>query len=269
MASLVGQVALALVVDNSGDEEETKRLAECMVMSHQGKQETHIEIISSGENLGFGRGVDYGIRRVMERGDFAGVLVINNDAVASVGMVEGMLKTLRAHGNNALVAAKIQGESATSVLWYHRLFALVLRRPCPGAFPYLSGACLLVPMSLAKVGLFDPDFFMYGEDVELSWRLSQCGVPLIVADVNCDHVGSASARIGSLFYEYHVARGHILLARKLARNRLEWSLFLIGRAISLPLRATLRFFRHKSLIPWWALVMAWLGKAPMGPESKA
>ena len=268
MTSLIGQVSLVMVVDNSGDEEETKHLAECMVISNQGGDETHIEIVCPGKNLGFGRGVEYGIEKIIEWGDFECVLIINNDAVAGEGMVEGMLNTLRAHGNNALVAAKIEGESATSVLWYHRLFALVLRCPLPGAFPYLSGACLLVPMSLAKVGLFDPDFFMYGEDVELSWRMTQSGVPLVVADVNYGHVGSASARIGSLFYEYHVARGHILLARKLARNRLEWSLFLIGRAISLPLRATLRTLRHKSLIPWRALIMAWLGKAPMGPCSK-
>jgi N-acetylglucosaminyl-diphospho-decaprenol L-rhamnosyltransferase len=161
------------------------------------------------------------------------------------------------------------GESASSVLWYHRLFALVLRRPCLGAFPYLSGACLLVPMPLAMDGLFDPDFFMYGEDVELSWRMTLSGVPLVAADVLCDHAGSASARIGSLFYEYHVARGHLLLARKLARNQLECWLFLIGRAISLPLRATLRCLRLKSSIPWRALLLALLGKAPTGPESKA
>ncbi|MCX7112078.1 MAG: glycosyltransferase family 2 protein [Proteobacteria bacterium] len=260
--SLVGQITLALVVDNSEDEEEAKCLIDSIGALDYCKTETDIEVISSGKNLGFGRGVGYGIKRVIERGDFDAVLVINNDAVAGEGMVDGMLKTLRAHGNNALVAAKTEGKSVTSVLWYHRLFALVLRQSCPGSFPYLSGACVLVPMSLAKDGLFDPDFFMYGEDVEMGWRMNQSGVSLKVADVTYDHIGSASSGLGSLIYEFHLAKSHILLARKLAKNRLEWSFFLIGRSISLPLRATLRSFRYKSLIPWWALILACLGKSP-------
>ena len=167
-----------------------------------------------------------------------------------------------------MVAAKMGDGPTASLLWYHRLFALVLRQPCLGAFPYLSGACLLIPMSLARGCLFDPDFFMYGEDVELSWRMNQSGVRLVAADVMCGHVGSASARIGSLFYEYHVAKGHLLLARKLARNQFESWLFLFGRAISLPLRATLRSLRHRSLLPWLALLLAWLGKTPLPPGSK-
>jgi len=266
--SLIGQVALVLVVDNSGDEEETKRLAECMVVTNQGKQGTRIEIVSPGVNLGFATGVDFGIRQLIEWGDFEGVLVINNDAVAGVGMVDGMLKTLRAHGGKAMVGAKMgNGGPAASLLWYHRLFGLFLQRPYLGAFPFLSGACLLVPMSLAINGLFDPDFFMYGEDIELCWRMNQLSVSLRVADATYEHIGSASSQNGSLFYEYHLARCHLLLAKKLARNRLEWWLFLFGRAISLPLRATLRSLRYKSLTPWRGLILAWFGKAPLSPPS--
>ena len=268
VASLSGQVSLALVVDNSGHEEETKRLVECMAVLATHGEKTVVEVVDPSENLGFGRGVDYGIRRLIERGVFECVLIINNDAMASKGMVEGMLETLREHKGNALVAAKMANSPSTSFLWYHRLFALVLRRPYLGAFPYLSGACLLVPWSLAKDGLFDPEFFMYGEDVELSWRMTQTGVPLVVADVICDHVGSVSARMGSLFYEYHVARGHLVLARKLAKNQLVWWLFLCGRAISLPLRATLRCFRHNSLIPWHGLLLALIGNTPLEPGSR-
>ena len=268
VASLSGQVSLALVVDNSGHEEETKRLAECMAVLAAHGEKTDVEVVDPGENLGFGRGVDYGISRLTDQGCFECILLINNDAVASEGMVEGMLETLREQKGNALVSAKMRNSPSASFLWYHRLFALVLRRPCLGAFPYLSGACLLVPWSLAKDGLFDPAFFMYGEDVELSWRMTQTGVPLVVADVICNHTGSASARMGSLFYEYHLARGHLMLARKLARNQLIWWVFLCGRAISLPLRATLRCLRQKSLIPWRGLLLALIGKTPLKPDSE-
>jgi N-acetylglucosaminyl-diphospho-decaprenol L-rhamnosyltransferase len=262
--SLARQVQLVLVVDNSALDEEVKVLAERVAAIRSPTANTRVEILNPKINLGFGKGVDYGLQWISSNTACKAVLMINNDAIAHVDLVARMFYMLDTHNGTALVAPRTTG-STPSVLWYHRLFALVLKRPLLGAFPYLSGACLLVPMSLARNGLFDPQFFMYGEDVELSWRMTQHGVPLVTADAECEHTGSASSRLGSLFYEYHVARGHILLARKLAKNNFEWAALLLGRALSLPLRATLRCLRHKSLIPWSALVLAWLGKPPPPP----
>ena len=54
--SLSGQVSLALVVENSGHKEETKRLAECMAVLAAHVEKTDVEVVDPGENLGFGRG---------------------------------------------------------------------------------------------------------------------------------------------------------------------------------------------------------------------
>lgn len=40
----------------------------------------------------------------------------------------------------------------------------------------ISGAfCMVRRSALDKTGLLDEDFFMYGEDIDLSYRLLQCG----------------------------------------------------------------------------------------------
>ena len=262
--SLADQIDFVYVVDNSADELENTRLEEALDQVRFEMGSTLIEVINPSTNLGFGQGIALAIAQLLKLGQCHAIVLINNDAIAHKGMVERMFCMLDTHDGTAMVVPQTTGLTP-SILWYHRLFALVLKRPLLGAFPYLSGACLLVPMSLARDGLFDPDFFMYGEDVEFSWRMAQQGVPLVTADAECEHAGSASSRLGSLFYEYHVARGHILLARKLARNNFEWAMLLLGRALSLPLRATLRCLRYKSLIPWSALVLACLGKAPPPP----
>lgn len=46
----------------------------------------------------------------------------------------------------------------------------------PKQVAYIFGADMMIPRSLfERIGGFDPDFFMYGEEVELTWRITQLG----------------------------------------------------------------------------------------------
>jgi len=69
--------------------------------------------------------------------------------------------------------------------------------PFTFATPWASGACLMIPASLyAELGGFDSDFFMYCEDVDLSWRARANGFAVLtcpnalflhdVEDRSCD-----------------------------------------------------------------------------------
>lgn len=265
--SLIEQVAHIWIVDNSEHPEENKDLLEKIAGLSEKSSSAKIEVVSSDRNLGFAKGIQLGIEKALGSGNPELLLIINNDAVAGKKMVDHMYRQLRTCLGAAIVTPKGISNSTPSMLWYHRIFALVLTRFSPGAFPYLSGACLLVPTSLVKPFLFDPDFFMYGEDVELSWRMAQAGVTLLTTDAYFEHGGSESSRLGSPFYEYQVIRGHILLSKKLAKGQADRILLWIGRLISLPLRASLRSIRYRSLTPWIALVCAVVGKTPPKPET--
>ena len=91
----------------------------------------------------------------------------------------------------------------------------------------------------------------------LGFTLARRGVKMAeCAEATAIHAGSASAKNGSMFYEYHMARAHWLLASKLANNGFERRLFILGRCLSLPLRAFVRSVRGRTLMPWRGLFAA-------------
>lgn len=103
-----------------------------------------------------------------------------------------------------------------------------------------------------NIPLFDEAFFMYGEDCELGWRLSPQSIVYVDEEL-VTHEGSASSGLGSRFYEERMVAAHLILAQKIAKNRTEYALFLILRMISLPIRACIRSFRFRSLVPFYSL----------------
>ena len=88
------------------------------------------------------------------------------------------------------------------------------------------GAAMMIDRELfLRLGGFDEDFFCYGEDVDLGYRLQLAGEPtLLVPDATIHHVGSASS--GGRKSEFAVFHG--------TRNRF-WVLFKNTPALLLPL----------------------------------
>jgi GT2 family glycosyltransferase len=72
-----------------------------------------------------------------------------------------------------------------------------------------TAACLLVRRAaIAKVGLFDPAYFMYGEDLDLCFRLKQGGWKIFyLPSAQALHIKGASSRqeTARMLYEFHSA----------------------------------------------------------------
>ncbi len=132
------------------------------------------------------------------------------------------------------------------------------------------GAAMMIDRALFQsLGGFDEDFFCYGEDVDLGYRLVLAGEPtLLVPDAVVGHMGSASS--GGRKSEFAVFHG--------TRNRF-WVLFKNTPALLLPLVVPLHLLAltaiylrrenrpHAALI--WRAVRAAFAGAPTIFRSRA
>jgi N-acetylglucosaminyl-diphospho-decaprenol L-rhamnosyltransferase len=244
--------AHVFVWDNSADEGTSATELRSLL-----NDESRITIEISADNLGFAAGVNRGLASIRARFPDAWVLLINNDATLLPGAIDAMTSALKTMPTAVIAYPSINHDgNIFATMYYQPAFALVTFTPLPGSIPYASGCCqLLIPERL-QGAWFDEDFFMYGEDVELGWRLGNNRMTH-VAGVWVKHEGSASSRMGSPFYESHIVAAHWLLTRKLARSSAEFSLFWLGRAAFLPLRALLRSWRYRSWVPFKSFREGW------------
>ena len=117
----------------------------------------------------------------------------------------------------------------------------------------LSGAFMMMrKAALDKVGLLDEAFFMYGEDIDLSWRIILGGYDnYYLPETTIIHYKGESTKKGSLNYVFVFYNAMIIFARKhfSEKNAKAFSLF-INVAIWLRAGAAIvyRFFQ-RALLP--------------------
>lgn len=241
-----------LVWDNSADEGQSIE-----PLRHHFADDSRVWMVVSRTNLGFGKGMNAALAELGRRGYKGPVLLINNDALVLPGMQPALLAALPAADMTALVAPRLmQDGHEQGWLHYQPWLALVTHRTVPGSFSYLSGCCLLLQRPDNAAPLFDEGFFMYGEDVELSWRMRRQGACLRLLDkAYICHAGSASSGQASKSYERFLVESHWLLAGKLATNSFERLLMRALRMPSLFARACVRSWRYQSWVPIKTLLL--------------
>ncbi|MFA5187878.1 MAG: glycosyltransferase family 2 protein [Patescibacteria group bacterium] len=151
------------------------------------------EIIINNENLGFAEGNNIAIKKALaENFDF--VLLINQDTISEPDFLKKLVEeTAKAEDIGAvqprimLYPEKDKVNSLGNSIHYlgfgfssggYQKFAgnLELKE-----IAYASGAAVLIKTNvLKKIGLFDPDFFMYHEDLDLGWRMRLAGYKILV-----------------------------------------------------------------------------------------
>lgn len=251
------------VLDNSESKFHTAELRRSIDEIPVGGVDYRIEVLSAGENLGFGRGVNFVLsydRDSPSPHDY--YLLLNNDALAGPSLVDGLLRVLKENPQAALTAPKIVSTvpGREFGIWYHRYLGLLFSQPGKCRFHYFTGCCLLFRKDLVhSTGIFNESFFMYGEDVELGWRLMRQGKKMVCAEnVYVEHEYGPSVDRMSFFYEYHITRGHLLLSWKTWKHPVEIPLLLLFKFLGLSGRAIVRSYRHRTWHPLAALLLCCL-----------
>lgn len=218
-----------------------------------------VSLLHSLVNVGFAAAVNRGIVWISERFPDAWVALINNDAVFVPGALRHLSGALLNKPEAILSFSDIDhGGEVLGAVYYHRWLGLLTQRRIVGSVMYVSGCAMLIAPPRLEEKLFDESFFMYGEDMELGWRYAPTNdwcayVPIVLVR----HEGSASSRNGSDFYESRLVAAHLILAKSLSKNYLDYGVMLIGRCLVLTARALVRAFRNKSALPLRALLTGW------------
>ncbi|MBO1756824.1 glycosyltransferase [Allobranchiibius sp. CTAmp26] len=180
-------------------------------------------VVAETENRGFGAGVNRGAYEAFSRGAKQ-VLMLNPDAAISRASLARLREEATADPWR-LVAPTIRTPEGRT--WFAGsvvdLATGAVRRGDPSGpqeTRWLSGACLLVSRTLWElVGGFDERYFLYWEDIDLSYRVQQAGGRLeVVGDAVATHdqggtQHTRTARAKSDAYYYYMVRGRLLFCR--------------------------------------------------------
>ncbi|MCU0231269.1 MAG: glycosyltransferase family 2 protein [Acidobacteria bacterium] len=151
-------------------------------------------VLRNRENLGFAGGCNVGIQHALSAGD-AFVLLVNPDTEAGPELVGRLVSFMQAHPRAGIVGPKTHSTHAMPDGGPRLLYkgawrrALPLRQSIPGIegadagdddaprrTDYVWGhAMMLRAEALRRIGLLDPDFFMYYEDLDLCRRMDAAG----------------------------------------------------------------------------------------------
>jgi GT2 family glycosyltransferase len=154
-----------------------------------------VQWLPQGSNLGFAEGNNVGVRAA--KGDT--VVLLNNDTVVEAGWIPGMLNMLRMPGVGAVTSRVVTDgvpaefyamNGSVNYLGYNimRVYADLSR-----VF-FAGGASVMFRKSVVG-DPFPKEYFLYQEDLFLSWRLRLAGCDVRMAqDSLVHHRGSATTK---------------------------------------------------------------------------
>lgn len=189
-----------------------------------------VRVVASQHNLGFARANNAVIR--MCHSDY--VLLLNPDTIVAERTIADSLLWMDAHSDAGALGVRmltVSGDSAkesrrglpTPLTAFYKMTGLCDRFPLhhklghyymgylpwdePAQIEIVSGAyCMLRSEALDKVGLLDESFFMYGEDIDLSYRVLKGGyhnyyIPSLILHYKGESTHKSSFNYVHVFYE--------------------------------------------------------------------
>lgn len=174
---------------------------------------------SSGNNIGieYAKNADY-------------YLLLNNDTVVKPDFLKKLIEEFQKNPKCGATISKILYYSQPDTIWYaggsfnpktarsehyHFNEKNDINDALPKKVTFASGCCLCVSKELIeRIGLLNEDFFLYEEDAEFCYRITEAGFEIIyVPDSIIYHKVSASTGQGSPMSQYYTVRNKYYLIR--------------------------------------------------------
>lgn len=226
----------------------------------------HVKLITNTVNLGFAKANNQAIRVSGKRY----ILLLNPDTLIQEDSLDKCLTYMESHPEAGCLGVKmIDGKgnylpeskrglptpwvafykiSGISSLFPHsrkfgRYHLGFLDRETVNEVDVISGAFMFLRReTLEKTGLLDEDFFMYGEDIDISYRISQAGYKNVYFPLTTIiHYKGESTKKGSINYVLVFYRAMIIFARK-HFNQSTFRLYSLFINAAIYLRAAVSIF---------------------------
>jgi GT2 family glycosyltransferase len=170
-----------LVIDNGSTDDSPTHIREAF---------PEVELLETGENLGFAGGCNVGIRRALaQRADF--IWLLNNDTTVHPDALKAMVEKAGTDPRIGIVGSAIYNMQEPERLqcWGGGYINFLLGRPRhflkpvdDGKLQFITGASLMISRGAVEaVGELDESFFMYWEDADYCFRLRRAGWLIVVA----------------------------------------------------------------------------------------
>ncbi|MFK7809798.1 MAG: glycosyltransferase family 2 protein [Saprospiraceae bacterium] len=222
-----------------------------------------VKLIVNKDNVGFSTANNQAIKE--SKGDY--VLLLNPDTVVEEGTFRACVKFMDAHPDAGGLGVKMIDGSGnflpeskrgfpSPLVAFYKAFGLSALFPKSKTFNHyhlgyldddethevevLAGAFMLLRKTvLDEIGLLDETFFMYGEDIDLSYRIVKAGYKnYYFPETTIIHYKGESTKKGSLNYVRVFYKAMIIFAKKHFQGEQAW-LFILMLNIAIYVRAGL------------------------------
>ncbi len=208
-----------LFVDNASTDDSTEYI------QHRFCGDERLKIIRNERNLGFTEGNNRGIRQA--KGKY--IALLNSDTRVEPNWLTELVKALQTVDVGAAQSKLIRMDApdeldcAGGFIDYYGYHLERGRGKSPKGYNrtdevfYAKGASAIFKReALQKTGLFDPDIFMYFDEVDLCWRVWLAGYRVLYVPLSVVYhqSGSTTTQMQSAWRQYMYARNHLMVLLK-------------------------------------------------------
>jgi GT2 family glycosyltransferase len=263
----LARAQLQIVVVDNGSSDGTAALLE--------REFPGVTVLRLSRNHGYGRANNVALRRALGAGaDFAAL--VNDDVEVEAGWLQALLDAAAAHPEAGLFCGTLlfRGEERVNSTGVEidafgrardRDFGVArgqVRRDDGPVTAVTGGAALLRCDLLRRIGVFDPAYFAYYEDVDLSLRAARNGaICWYVAGAVARHRFGATTGPGSAMQRFLLGRGHLRTLALHERPLRAAALLPLTAAYRVAVKVPVELFRGRPALAFAELRAAISGSA--------
>lgn len=186
----------------------------------------NINLIQNNKNLGFPEGTNVGIRAAT--GDY--IMLLNDDTVVARNILKDLVEAMGSNANIGIAGPTILYYSEPDKIWSaggklsslgyasHIGKGLKLNKELfnkPRFVDYITGCAVLIKKEVIdKIGLLDPEYFLYFEDADFCLRAKKAGYEYMYVPSPTVWHKATGEWITNPTQAYYYMRNAIVFARK-------------------------------------------------------